>query len=64
VHVTSFDIVVLNARGIIGRNINEYARREWLNYVMKFYLSNLRAAISAIARFATCLSGLMEQNLV
>mmetsp|Transcript_25402 Transcript_25402/g.37442 ORF Transcript_25402/g.37442 Transcript_25402/m.37442 type:complete len:94 (-) Transcript_25402:224-505(-) len=60
----SFDIAASNVRRIIGRSINETARREWLNYVTKFYSSNRKAAISVTAPSVVCRDRLIKKNLL
>ena len=56
--VNLFNIAALNVRGGIGRNTDESVKKGPLNYVTKFYSSNLKAAILVTARFVFCQANL------
>ena len=60
--VISFIIAVMNASRIISHNMSTCAKKGRLNYVMNFYSSNLKAHMSATARFAFCRFQLMART--
>jgi hypothetical protein len=62
--VNLFDIAAMNVSGIIGRNTTESVKNGPLNYVTKFYSSNLKAAILVTARFVFCRYRWSQENQV
>mmetsp|Transcript_31369 Transcript_31369/g.46889 ORF Transcript_31369/g.46889 Transcript_31369/m.46889 type:complete len:82 (+) Transcript_31369:112-357(+) len=60
--VISLDTAAINAKKIIGQIMKQFAKKEQLNYVTRFYLGSLKAAFLATVRSAVCPYRLTGKN--